>query len=79
MKEPSRRPFETLPEEIRHHPSFVTWRLDHHEDRLDQLEDAPQMGSVKTSIGQLPWPVALVLLGALAWWRPDLVVKLLGL
>lgn len=76
MTEGSRPKFDHLPPHVRHDPHMVSWRLDHHEDRLHALETR-EPASIKTPLGSLPWPVAVIILGLLLWLRPELAEKLI--
>lgn len=53
-------------------------RLDDHEQRLAQLEQRPEPMVVETPVGKFPLHVIIIVLSALAIWRPELAAKLIG-
>lgn len=64
-----------LPPEIEHRPDMLKWRLDHHDLRLERLEQQEAPSLVK----QLPAPLVVGLLALGVAKDPSLVLKLVGL
>ena len=79
--------FDQLPDDIKHRPELLHMRLDNHETRLLHLEHGqshmPQMSDlmsrqVKTPLGELPLPLAIIAGGLLSYHYPEQVLRLFG-
>lgn len=67
-----------LPDHIRVDPHFIAWRVQAVEERVAALEEHQHV-RIRTPMGELPLPIALLVALGLMAYKPELVVKFLGL
>lgn len=75
----SMQDLDELPPHLQTDPHMIHWRIRRVEQRVEQLEEHHSTLNVKTPMGELSLPVALLLLLGLLAYRPDLAIKFLGL
>ena len=68
-----------LPPHLQTDPHVLHWRMRRVERRVDQLAEHHSQLKVRTPMGELSLPVALLLLLVLLAYRPDLALKFIGL
>ena len=79
--------FQRLPEHIRLSPAVTDTRLSRLEDRVSKLEEKPDHShlghlmshEVKTPLGSLPLPLAILAGSYLAYKNPEALLKFFGL
>ena len=71
----SQHDYKTLPEPLRHHPDLIHWRIDHLEERHNELRN--RVESKHDGMGVVEWTIAAVSIAASL--RPDYFNALLGL
>jgi len=74
--------WQTLSARLRHDPEIMALRIDHLEGRVSVLETKPepeQPQTLDTPMGKLPVPLVILVVLWLIIYKPETVLKFLGL